>query len=85
MPFDLNLDGEYTRRVDDQLSANDTYQNYSKAYTIASEASWRPSNLGSAQLRYSHREKDYKSADSSAIVNDVGRLEALISLSDRFA
>ena len=78
LPWNLGWDGEYLRRLDDLLTSADSYQAHARAYTASSEVQWRPPDIGSTLVRYAHREKEYLTADSSDVVNDVGRLETLI-------
>ncbi len=79
LPYNLGWDGEYERRLDDLLSATDSFYAHSRAYTASSELQWRPPEGGSTLLRFAHREKNFVFNDSSDVVNDVGRLESLIA------
>ncbi len=79
LPYNLAWDSQYERRLDDLLSATDSFHAHSRAYTASSELQWRPPEGGSTLLRFAHREKNYILNDSSDVVNDVGRLETLIA------
>ncbi len=83
LPQDMTLDSEYRRRLDDRLSSEDKYRDFAHAYTLTSEATWRPASLGSVQARYAHREKKYRASDSADVINDAGRMEALLSPRNR--
>jgi hypothetical protein len=77
LPSQVALDGEYRRRTDDQYAAS-SYFRFADAYTASGEASWRPSEIGRALLRYIHREKEYTLPDSADIKTDMARWEAFI-------
>lgn len=79
LPYQLSLDGDFQRRIDEQLTTSDSYQDSARAYTLTTEAAWRPSGGGWTLLRYAHREKRFASTDSESVTTDVGRLESLIA------
>ncbi len=83
LPHDLSLDGEYRDRSDDALGLDGVFRKSAHAYTVSSEAAWNPSEIGRTSLRYVHREKSYATPDSAKVSSDVGRLESLISSTNR--
>jgi hypothetical protein len=75
LPAQLNIEGEYRRRIDDSLYASQ-YFRYANAYTASSQAEWHPSDWGRTLLRYAHREKTYTLPDSADVRTDIARWEA---------
>ncbi len=75
LPADVDIDGEYRRRLDDKIAASNFYR-FSNAYTASMQASWNPSVWGRTLLRYNHREKDYTLPDSADVRTDMARWEA---------
>ncbi len=83
LPGNVTMDSEYRRRTDDRLTATNAFTPASRAYTMTTEATWSPPEQGRISARYAHREKDYSSLDSTDVVSDIGRLEALLLSQNR--
>ncbi len=79
LPAHFNLDGEYRRRLDELIALSGNPFDAARTYTASSEAAWNPPEGGRTLARFTHREKNYLTLDSTDIVTNVGHLETLIA------
>lgn len=77
LPAQVTLDGDYRRRLDDNLYSS-RFVRFANAYTASAQARWYPSALGRMLLRYAHREKDYTIPDSADVRTEMARWEAFL-------